>query len=310
MTIAYCAHMLDELLSGNLEHHFGSAKALLGTMATGKSTIALVILTVFKQFANQLNCKIDIFRPSLDTRTQISRLGIDRGSSFVGINTVYVNTAKEITDYVDSKARFGKRRVLLFDEPEFLDSAFIKVVEKLCSQGHLPILSMLDKNFRGEPFAFKDYEATTDDLLTKIPDANKCYLKWAKCCICQETADYSQRLINGQPAPYYDPLHMIDSDTARQQANKNYTYEPRCKDHFTVPWKEESYALETMIKLNPGMTKKQAIEIANDALKIPTDVTAQTIEMFVTEKRVREEEGKLYPPPKIIIATQIPRQNT
>lgn len=299
--------MLIDLLSGNLEDHFGSVKAFLGTMATGKSTFALAYISIFREFANELNCEIDIFRPTIDNRTQMSRIGLDRGNSFIGIDQIRVASSQEIRDYAAAKKRFGKRRVMLFDEPQFIDSGFIPIVEELKALGHLVILSMLDTDFRGESFSFNDYASTADDLLKNIPDRNKYYLRLARCRVCKQTADYSHRLINGQPAPYYDPLRLVDSEAERERTGKNYTYEPRCKDHFTVPWKEEAYALETLIKRNPGLTKNQAHEIANDALKIPADIADQTLNMFITEKRVIEQESKLYKPLKIITATEIPR---
>lgn len=275
-------------------------------MAAGKSTFALAYVTVYNEFAAELNCKIDIFRPMIDTRAEMSRIGLDKGRAFVGINMIRVESSQDIVDYAADKARFGKRRVMLFDEPQFIDSGFIKVVEKLRSEGHLLILSMLDKDFRGESFSFKDYNATSEDLLKNIPDRNKYFLRLARCRVCKQTADYSHRLINGQPAPYFDPLYMIDSEAERQRTGKNYSYEPRCKDHFFVPWKEEAYTLETMIKRSPGLTAKQAKEIAHDALKIPVEVAEQTLSMFVAEKRVVEDNGKLYKPAKIITATQLP----
>lgn len=299
--------MLIDLLSGNLDEHFGSVKAFLGTMATGKSTFALAYVTIFKEFSSELNCKIDIFRPSIDTRAEMSRIGFDKGSAFVGVNTVRVESSQDVLDYYSEKARFGKRRVMHFDEPQFLDAGFIRVVKKLCSEGNLLILSMLETDFRGESFSFKDYNATTDDLLKDIPERNKYHLRLARCRVCKQTADYSHRLINGQPAPYFDPLYMIDSEAERARTGKNYTYEPRCKDHFTIPWKEEAYTIETMIKRSPGLTRTKARDIANDALKIPADVAEQTIGMFVAEKRVLEQDGKLYKPPKIITATELPQ---
>jgi len=302
--------MLIDLLSGNLEDKFGTIEAFLGPMASGKSTLAVMYITIFREFANQLNCKIDVFRPTIDSRAQMSRLGIDRSTGFIGVDPIRIETAQEILDYTAKKACFGKRRVMLFDEPEFLDSAFINVVEQLRKQGHLPILSLLDTNFRGEPFAFSDYAATTEDLLRTIPDRNKHYSRLAKCRICRQTADYSHRLINGQPAPYYDPLRVIDSDAARQESRKNYTYEPRCKEHFIVPWKEETYAIETAIKRQNGLTRSEILSIATDALHIPADVTEHTLTMFVTEKRVIEHERKFYIPPKIVTATVIPPPNT
>ena len=89
--------MLNIDWGDNLEDKFGQAEIILGTMASAKSTIALMITTIFREFAKDLNCKVYLFRPNIDTRTQMSRLGIEKNRKFRRIT----NT-KEILDRLDS----------------------------------------------------------------------------------------------------------------------------------------------------------------------------------------------------------------
>ena len=48
----------------------------------------------------------------------------------------------------------------------------------------------------------------------------------AICVVCGEDASRTQRLVNGEPARYDDPLIVLG---ASEQ------YEPRCRQHHCVP---------------------------------------------------------------------------
>lgn len=282
---------------GNLEDRFGKAEIILGPMASGKSTFALTITTIFRYFEHELNCKIDLFRPTIDTRPEMSRLGVEKDKQFT-----YVEKAKEITDYVKEKAKFGKRRVILIDEVEFLDSEIIDAVLEITKNGHYALLSGLATNFRGEPFSFSDYRLTMDDLLRIIPEQNQHTSKLAKCKTCRKTAEYTQRLIEGQPAPYYDKLVRTDSDKDKEKADKKYSYEPRCKEHFYVPGKEEYKFIAFMIKHNHGLKLEEVTAMAGQNGKIAPDITKQIIETMYAEKQSYFNGEKIYSPPIIQIA--------
>ena len=90
------------------------------------------------------------------------------------------------------------------------------------------IASGLNMDFRGEPFKFKESEK---DIRSLRPYASVTELR-AVCThnkngkICGKQADYSQRLINGKPAPYDSPTILVGSSES---------YEARCFDHYSVP---------------------------------------------------------------------------
>jgi thymidine kinase len=44
--------------------------------------------------------------------------------------------------------------------------------------------------------------------------------------VCGENASRTQRLVNGEPARYDDPIILVGASEA---------YEARCRDHHTVP---------------------------------------------------------------------------
>lgn len=79
------------------------------------------------------------------------------------------------------------------------------------------IAAGLNMDFRGEPFGKMGYLIAIADKITQLT---------AVCDICGKEAYYTQRLLNGKPAPYDSPLIMIG---ARE------TYQARCKDHHEVP---------------------------------------------------------------------------
>lgn len=276
---------------GNLEDKFGKAEIVTGPMASGKSTFALTITTIFRHFSNELNCKIDLFRPTIDTRPEMSRLGIEKDKEFI-----YVDCAKKIVDYSKDKAKFLKRRVILIDEAEFLDSELVSAVLELTKQQNYVLISALATNFRGEPFAFSDYKLTMNDLLKIIPEQNQHISKMAKCKTCRKTAEYTQRLINDEPAPYYDPLIRIDSDKDKEKSNKKYSYEPRCKEHFYVPGKEEYKFVAFMLKQHSGLTLDQTIALADHGAKINPEITRQIISTMTAEKQAFYDGQKIYVP--------------
>jgi thymidine kinase len=48
----------------------------------------------------------------------------------------------------------------------------------------------------------------------------------AICMVCGEDASRTQRLVNGQPAHYNDPIVIVGADEM---------YEARCRRHHAVP---------------------------------------------------------------------------
>jgi len=80
-------------------------------------------------------------------------------------------------------------------------------------------------DFRGEPFgSMPVFLARADDLVHVTAICT--YSQDGK--ICGEEATRTQRLVNGQPAHYGDPVVLIGAQEA---------YAPRCPNHHLVPGK-------------------------------------------------------------------------
>jgi thymidine kinase len=107
--------------------------------------------------------------------------------------------------------------VVAIDEAQFFDAGLVEVVDNLAMRGVRVILAGLDLDFRGEPFG------PMPKLLAQAEDVTKLH---AICVICGEEASRTQRLVNGQPARYDDPIILVGAAEA---------YEARCREHHTVP---------------------------------------------------------------------------
>src|SRR5690606_29165441 len=106
--------------------------------------------------------------------------------------------------------------VVAIDEVQFFDVGILDVVETLACRDIRVIIAGLDTDFRGEPFGF------IPQLLCLAEEVTKLH---AICVICGESASRTQRLVNGQPAHYDDPIIMVGADES---------YEARCRQHHIV----------------------------------------------------------------------------
>jgi thymidine kinase len=93
----------------------------------------------------------------------------------------------------------------------------ISASEELAARGVRVILAGLDMDFRGEPFG------PMPTLMSRAEDVTKLH---AICVVCGDEASHTQRLVNGEPARYDDPIILVGASES---------YEPRCRQHHCVP---------------------------------------------------------------------------
>jgi thymidine kinase len=91
------------------------------------------------------------------------------------------------------------------------------VANELAERGIRVLVAGLDLDFRGEPFG------PMPELICRAEEVTKLH---AICVICGEHASRTQRLVNGNPANYHDPVILIGAQES---------YEPRCREHHVVP---------------------------------------------------------------------------
>lgn len=152
---------------------------------------------------------VKVFKPVIDDRYELNDVVSHSGDS---IEAVPVSCPEEIftgiTDDID---------VIAIDEVQFFGSDICEVVEELADSGKRIILAGLDRDFRGVPFG------SMPELLARAEYVEKLH---AICVLCGNPATRTQRLIEGQPASFDDPVIMIGASEV---------YEARCRKCHSVP---------------------------------------------------------------------------
>jgi len=186
-------------------HHTGRLEVVCGSMFCGK-TEELIRRVRRALIARQT---VQVFKPSIDDRYGVDEITTHNGER---IKALPVRRAAEILDALNHDTT-----VIAIDETQFFDEGILNVVDELIGRGMRVICAGLDMDFRGEPFGALPH------LLARAEDVTKLH---AICVVCGEQASFTQRLVNGQPANYHDPIVLIGA------AEK---YEARCRQHHLVP---------------------------------------------------------------------------
>jgi thymidine kinase len=188
-------------------HEDGSIELICGSMFSGK-TEELIRRARRAQIARQ---KLQVFKPALDDRYEVEKLASHNGVSF---DCLAVGGSSEILRLVEPDTE-----VVIIDEVQFFDQGIADVCDVLADRGKRVIVAGLDNDFRGEPFGPVPVLMAQADTVDKLH---------AICVVCGAPATRTQRLIDGQPASYYDPIIMVGAKEA---------YEARCRRCHQVPGK-------------------------------------------------------------------------
>jgi thymidine kinase len=186
-------------------HHNGSVEVVVGSMFSGK-TDELIRRLVRATIARQ---KVQVFKPAIDDRYGENKVTSHAGSDFVARP---IRSSTEILECLDSDTT-----VVAIDEAQFFDEGLTGVVQQLADRGLRVIVAGLDTDFRGEPFGVMPV------LMAQAERVDKLH---AICMVCGEEATRTQRLVNGRPAFYEDPVVIIGASEM---------YEARCRKHHEVP---------------------------------------------------------------------------
>ncbi len=197
--------------------HSGWIEVICGSMFSGKSE-ELIRRIRRTQFAKQ---KAQVFKPQIDNRYSEQEIVSHNGASVMAIPVA----TSAILDLVDEDTE-----VVAIDEVQFFDMCIVEVVQELANRNYRVIVAGLDQDFRGVPFGPVPQLMAIAESVTKLQ---------AVCAVCGSPASRTQRLINGQPASYNDPVILVGASEA---------YEPRCRHHHEVVNKHTpavcSYLLE------------------------------------------------------------------
>jgi len=189
----------------------GWIEVITGPMFAGK-TEELIRRIRRLQFAKR---NIVVFKPAIDNRYADSEVVSHNDSRTKSIS---ISKASQIIDNIDDDTD-----VVAIDEIQFLDVEAVEICEYLADNGIRVIVSGLDRDFRGEPFSFMPKLLAIAEYVTKLS---------AICMKCHTPATRTQRIIEGKPANYTDPIILVGATDS---------YEARCRDCHQVPGKPISY---------------------------------------------------------------------
>lgn len=188
-----------------MRHDAGQLEVITGSMFSGKSE-ELIRRLRRAEIASQ---KIQVFKPAIDTRFSEAKLTSHAGTQF---EATPISSSSEMLSLVDHDTT-----VVAIDEAQFFDDEIASVVEELANRGLRVLVGGLDTDFRGEPFG---------PMPTLMAQAERVDKVNAICMVCGNAASRTQRLIDGNPARYDDPIVIVGASEM---------YEARCRLHHEVP---------------------------------------------------------------------------
>ena len=183
----------------------GWIEVICGSMFSGKSE-ELIRRIRWAQLAKE---QVIVFKPEIDKRYSENAIVSHNGTKF-SANAVGHSSAIKEFDKLEST-------VIAIDEAQFFDEGIIDVVTDLADNGYRVIIAGLDQDFKGMPFQPMPSLMAIAEQITKLQ---------AVCTTCGAPASRTQRLVNGAPATYNDPVVMIGASEK---------YEARCRRHHEVP---------------------------------------------------------------------------
>jgi thymidine kinase len=192
--------------------HTGWIEVICGSMFSGKSE-ELIRRVRRAEIAKQ---KVQVFKPVIDDRYGRQSVASHSGSYW---------DAQPVRDVTELAAAIeADTTVVAIDEVQFFDWTVADLCSELADRGARVIVAGLDQDFRGEPFGPMPLLMAQAEVVDKLQ---------AICVTCGAPASRTQRLINGQPASYDDPIILVGASEV---------YEARCRRCHKVPGKRKREA--------------------------------------------------------------------
>jgi thymidine kinase len=196
----------------------GKLELLMGPMRSNKTAEMLRRAEMRRQYARQ---DVMVLKPSDDTKGGpgvVESRNPNGNAKMPAIEFSSTNPWEILGEIAEREQQIGKRiECIAIDEGQFVDGLFL-FVKNLLDAGHDVLVAGLDLDFRAMPFG---------EMLNLTWLVNAYGGSITECmayCSCGARALYSQRLIEGKPAPWDSPI-KVPGDA----------YEPRCAEHFVLP---------------------------------------------------------------------------
>ncbi len=188
-----------------MKHTNGSIEVITGSMFSGK-TDELIRRLRRARIARQT---VQVFKPAIDVRYAAEKVTSHAGGEF---EATPVGCAADILPLVQPDTT-----VVALDEAQFFEPEVTHYCQALAQRGLRVIVAGLDQDFRGEPFG------PMPQLMSMAEHVDKLH---AICAVCGGEASRTQRLLDGQPAYFDEPVVVVGASEL---------YEARCRTHHVVP---------------------------------------------------------------------------
>ena len=203
------------------QYREGWIEVICGCMFAGKTEELIRRINVLS-YARK---NILVFKPKIDDRYSTTEIASHAGSK---VPCIVISEAKEILNHVNYDTD-----VVAIDEVQFFGEDVVDICEYLADSGLRVMVAGLDKDFRGEPFGVLPDLLTRAEFVTKLT---------AVCAKCGAPATRTQRIINGKPASFNDPIVSVGAKEA---------YEPRCRHCHEIVEKPIKFENQKKIQLRP-----------------------------------------------------------
>jgi len=203
------------------QYREGWIEVICGCMFAGKTEELIRRINVLS-YARK---NILVFKPKIDNRYSTTEIASHAGSK---VPCIVISEAKEILNHVNYDTD-----VVAIDEVQFFDEDVVDICEYLADSGLRVMVAGLDKDFRGEPFGVLPDLLTRAEFVTKLT---------AVCAKCGAPATRTQRIINGKPASFNDPIVLVGAKEA---------YEPRCRHCHEIVEKPIKFENQKKIQFRP-----------------------------------------------------------
>jgi thymidine kinase len=196
----------------------GKLEVMMGPMRSNKTAELLRRADMRRQYAKQY---VMVLKPSDGAKGEpgvVESRNPNGGGKMHALEFQPADPWQVLRELHNKEQEIGKRvECIAIDEGQFVDQLFL-FVKHLLDAGHDVLVAGLDLDFRAMPFG---------EMLNLSWLVNAYGGSITECmayCNCGARALYSQRLIDGRPAPYDSPI-KVPGDS----------YEPRCAEHFVLP---------------------------------------------------------------------------
>ena len=183
----------------------GCLEVICGPMFSGKSE-ELIRRIRRAKIARQ---KVMTFKHRLDDRHCIEYVVSHDGNKVEAHPLDQIEKILELTLHQDVE-------VIGIDEAQFFSQDIIPIICTLVETGKRIIIAGLDLDFRAAPFGCMPILLAIADSVEKLQ---------AICTECGDDATLTQRLVNGNPAKFDDPIILIGAQES---------YQARCRDCYTI----------------------------------------------------------------------------